>query len=174
MNPEPNHPPVTPSRPDSGLGENGDLVSRRKPWWILPVVGLVFSLSAVGVLASGTWRASEVLKQVNLSVSRQPARFTELYFTDPETIPKQLSLSKPNEVGFTVANHEHRAMDYPYVVTAESAQGRTVIAQGQVGVASGKLAHTTAQFTPPQPNTKYLLAVHLIGRAEVIRFFGTS
>ena len=85
----------------------------RRPWRVVAVVAVIAAGAAAAVLQSPSGR-----RQIAKSVTRQPTPFTELYFTDHNKIPKVLSVSKPNTVGFTIANHEGKTVDYVYVVTA--------------------------------------------------------
>jgi hypothetical protein len=131
-------------------------------------------LAAGGAIAAIVGRSPTLTNQVAESVSRQPAHFTELYFAAPARIPKRLSISNPNTFAFTIANHEGKALAYPYVVTAQSLEGTFIISQHVVTVAPGGVAQETVQFVPRHPATSYLFSVHISGRTEVIHFVGTS
>jgi hypothetical protein len=131
-------------------------------------------LAAGGATAAIVGASPSLTNQVAESVSRRPAQFTELYFSAAATVPKQLSTSNPNGFGFTIANHEGRPMVYPYVVTAQSLKGTSIISQNTVTVIPGGLAQETVRFIPQYRATSYLFSVHLSGRAEIIHFVGTS
>jgi hypothetical protein len=125
-------------------------------------------------MAAIVGRSPTLTNQVAESVSRRPAQFTELYFTAPAKIPKRLSISNPNTFTFTIANHEGRALAYPYVVTAQSPEGASTISQHIRRVAPGGVAEETVQFMPEHSATSYLFSVQISGRPEVIHFVGTS
>jgi hypothetical protein len=131
-------------------------------------------LAAGGAIVAIVGRSPAVTNQLAESVSRRPAQFTELYFGAPARIPKRLSISNPNTFAFTIANHEGKALAYPYVVTAQSLEGTSILSQRVVTVAPGGIAQETVQFMPRHPATSYLFSVHIAGRTEVIHFVGTS
>jgi hypothetical protein len=145
-----------------------------------PRTTLLFLLAAV-VVAAGVFsayfaieRSPAARRQISQSSSRQPATYTELYFSDAAQLPKHLVLSGANTFGFTIANHEGRAVSYQYEVTADRAGETLPIAVNELLVASGDTASATVSFTPAQANTRYLLTVQLIGRSEAIHFAGTT
>ena len=141
----------------------------RSPWRVVAVVTVIGAGAAAAVLQSPSGR-----RQIANSVTRQPTPFTELYFTDDNRIPKVLSVSKPNTVGFTIANHEGKTVDYVYVVTARGPQGTSTIRKDSVSVPSGQLVDESVEFTSDQPGTTYLITVLLSGRSEMIHFTGSS
>jgi hypothetical protein len=129
-------------------------------------------LAAAGAITPIVGRSPAVTNQLAESVPRRPAQFTELYFAAPARIPKRLSISNPNTFAFTVANHEGKALAYPYA--AQSLEGTSIVSQHVVTVAPGGIAQETVQFMPHHPATSYLFSVHISGRTEVIHFVGTS
>jgi hypothetical protein len=129
-------------------------------------------LAAAAAITPIVGRSPAVTNQLAESVSRRPAQFTELYFAAPARIPKRLSISNPNTFAFTVANHEGKALAYPYA--AQSLEGTSIVSQHVVTVAPGGIAQETVQFMPRHPATSYLFSVHISGRTEVIHFVGTS
>lgn len=54
----------------------------------------------------------------------QPARFSELYFTDERKLPSVLKVGSSQELTFTIRNLEHQTTTYNYkVIAASSASG---------------------------------------------------
>jgi hypothetical protein len=137
---------------------------------LVAIVGVV----ATAGLTAFAWQSPAVRRQIAESVSRQPTPYTELYFTDHTNLPVFVSTSYTNAFAFTIGNHEGKALSYPYVVTATSAQGTTEIASGSVRVDSARFVNTSVSFLAPAPATKYVITVQLSGRPEMIHFAVTS
>lgn len=116
----------------------------------------------------------QIAHQIALAITRQPTPFTQLYFSDPNALPKSLSLSHPNRFGFKVVNHEGRDTAYSYVVTLASSTGSSTIAQGRIDLRSNEGATRLVDVRPTRRATEYLITVNLVGRTEMIRFRGVS
>jgi hypothetical protein len=138
------------------------------------VLGAIAAVVALAGLTAFAWQSPAVRKQITESVARQPTAYTELYFTDHTNLPSFLSTSYANDFAFTIGNHQGRALSYPYVVTAGSGQGTTLVASGKVQVDSGRLVSTSVSFLAPAPATQYVITVQLSGRPEMIHFAATS
>jgi len=119
------------------------------------------------------FRSSALRNQILDSVTRRPTRFTELYFTHPEALPKHLSLLSPNRFDFTIANHEGHAETYSYVVLTQNSEA-TSVDRGSVRVESDKAIDQTVEITAPRPETSYVITVALDGRRERIHFTGVT
>jgi hypothetical protein len=116
----------------------------------------------------------QIAHQITLSVTKQPTPFTELYFSNPNGLPKSLSLSRPNLFRFTVVNHEGRDAVYSYVVTLASSYGNSTITQGRIDLSNGMSATRLVDVRPTHGATEYVTTVSLQGRSETIRFRGVS
>jgi hypothetical protein len=136
-------------------------------------VAIAAALALAG-LSAFAWRSPAVRRQITESVARRPTPYTELYFTDHTNLPAFLSTSYTNDFAFTIGNHEGKALSYPYVVTATSAQGTTKLASGTVVVDSGRLVNTSVSVLAPAPATQYVITVQLSDRPEMIHFAATS
>jgi uncharacterized membrane protein len=135
---------------------------------------LLAVLVAIGLLGAGMWWVPAAVRELRSSTTREPAAFTELYVTDPSRLPKHLVAGTPARFGFTIRNHEGRAVTYSYVVTATGGGPTATVTQGQASVRSGDGVDLSATFVPRQPATTYLFVVRLLGRSETIHFTGTS
>lgn len=137
-------------------------------WWLALAVALAI---AVGLVAAFP---HQVAHQVSLAVTKHPEPFTELYFSNPRSLPKALSVSQPNPFGFTIVNHEGHDTAYSYIVTMTSARGSAVIARGKVDLRNNSTATRLVDVRPTSPGIKYSIAVGLVGRTETIWFTGVS
>ena len=134
------------------------------------------ALAAVCAVAAGLGIAfpHQIAHQIALAVIRQPTPYTELYFSDPQSLPASLSRSAPNVFGFTVVNHEGHDTVYSYAVTMASSHGTSTIAQGRIDLTNNKGATRLVDVRPTRRSTEYLITVNLLGRTEMIRFRGVS
>ena len=155
--------PTRPTKPRSRAAS-----PRRLLGWIAVVV--------ICIAAAGLVRAfpHQIAHQIAISVTRQPASYTALYFSNPQALPASLSLSRPNLCKFTIFNHEGHDAIYPYVVTLTSSHGAKTIAQDHIDVGDNKKATMVINIVPPRRATKYVVTVTLQGRPETIHFVGVS
>jgi len=135
---------------------------------------LLTVLVAIGLFGAGMWLVPAAVRQMRSSTTREPAAFTELYFTDPPTLPKHLVAGRPASFGFTIRNDEPSAQTYSYAVTATGSGPTATVTQGHASVRSGEAVDLSATFVPSQPATTYLFVVRLLGRSETIHFTGQS
>jgi len=131
---------------------------------------------AICIAAAGLGRAfpHQIAHQIAISITRQPAPYTELYFSNPQALPTSLSLSRLNLFKFTIVNHEGHDTIYSYVVTLASSHGAATIARGRIDVGNGMKATRVVNVVPIRPATKYVVTTALRGRLETIHFAGVS
>jgi hypothetical protein len=137
--------------------------------WVATAVICVAAAAALGIAFP-----HQIAHQIALSVTRQPTPYTELYFSDPQSLPSSLSLSAPNLFGFTVVNHEGHDTVYSYVVTLASSYGSSIIAQGRIDLKNNMSATRPVNVRPTHSATEYVTTVSLQGRFETIHFRGVS
>jgi len=134
------------------------------------------AVAAICIAAAGLGIAfpHQIAHQITLAVTRQPTPYTELFFSDPQSLPSSLSLSAPNLFGFTVVNHEEHDTVYSYVVTLVSSHGGSTIAHGRIDLRNNMSATRLVNVRPTQRATEYVTTVNLQGRSETIRFRAVS
>jgi hypothetical protein len=135
---------------------------------------VAFAATCLAAAISGIAFPHQIAHQIALSVTRQPTPYTELYFSNPKSLPASLSLSTPNLFSFTVANHEGHDTVYSYIVTLASSYGGSTIAQGRIDLRNNTSATRVINVHPTRRATEYVITVSLRGRSETIRFRGTS
>ena len=133
------------------------------PWLILAAL-------CVTVVGLGFAYPREIRHQLAISFSRQPTPYTELYFTNPRTLPTFLSVSRPDSFSFTIVNREGRARVYSYVVTLSSSQGTSTVRNGTIDVEDGRASTRVVDVGPAKPGLAYTITVKLLGRSETIHF----
>lgn len=127
------------------------MVSLRTPFYAL----LVFLASLAGVTMYSAWPSIySALHERKVIPADEP--LTELYFNDIETLPR--SATQALSFSFTIHNMEGKDMIYPYVVRAESPDGRImVLDRNTIPIAHGDAARI--------PETLRLVAT---GKARII------
>ena len=146
------------------LRDNGAPDVRRVwPWLILAAL-------CVTVVGLGFAYPREIRHQLAIPFSRQPTPYTELYFTNPRTLPTFLSVSRPDSFSFTIVNREGRARVYSYVVTLSSSQGTSTVGNGTIDVEDGRASTRVVDVGPAKPGQAYTITVKLLGRSETINF----
>ncbi len=156
--------------PDTATSRKGDRsrTAARRLW-----AGVVLAACLV-VGGLGLAFPHELAHQLAISFTRQPTPYTELYFTDPQTIPGAFTVSGPNSFRFTVANHEGREYVYSYIITLASSYGVSTIERGAIDVGNGSSATKAVDFLPPKPDTQYVVRVSLLRPVQTIHFTGLS
>jgi hypothetical protein len=83
-------------------------------------------------------------------------------------------VSRTNEFGFVIANHEGRPERYAFEVTGRSAYGTDEIAHDTVEVGAGSASLLRVRFRPRARDGAYRITVKLRGRPERITFAASS
>ena len=133
---------------------------------------LWFAVAVLCVAAVGI--GSVVRHQIAPALTRQPTPFTQLYFSDPDSLPKALRVSLPNRFSFTVVNREGHDSAYAYVVTLATSSGSSTVAEGRIDLRNGRGATIGVDVSPTRRATEYVVTVSLVGRAKMIRFRAAS
>jgi hypothetical protein len=125
---------------------------------------LVISLGTAATLAAQASPAAQ--RELHAATTRLPEHFTELYFTTDPPVATADRTARPS-VGFAVANHEGRAVTYPYLVARSDPSGHPVVlASGEVTVGPGAVGRR--RVTVPPVAADDVISVRLVGRAEHI------
>ena len=127
----------TPARHSKGVGQShrapGSFVSSKGVWvWLVVAVGILIAL----VMFS--------LHVGRLSSRAEP--FTELYFTNPSTLPKDYESGQTQLVAFTVHNVEYRTEHYRYTITEGTNPGQPgeLLESGAFSLHQGAYRHERA------------------------------
>ncbi|MCA1691936.1 MAG: hypothetical protein LC733_06970, partial [Actinobacteria bacterium] len=97
-------------------------------------VGAAALMAIVAAVALGLLFSPSLHSQIKGSVTRHPTPFTELYFDDYASVPKDLIVGQPNLIHFAIANHENSAVTYRFVLIAEGPGGARQVDDGQLRV----------------------------------------
>jgi hypothetical protein len=83
--------------------------SGQRRWWPILTVLLVVAIGITLSFPAGR-------HQWDVSILRQPTRYTVLYFDHPASLPHQATADQTIQFSFTIVNDEGRAVDYHYMV----------------------------------------------------------
>lgn len=135
---------------------------------------VIFAIAVLAVVALVIRFPHPAAHQLALSFTRQATPHTELYFTDPQTLPTKLNVPGPNRFEFTVVNHEGRARAYAYVVTLTGSSGSTVIDKGTLSLGDNIGAGKVVDIVVTRQRAAYVVTVMLSGPRQAIYFRGYS
>jgi len=153
--------PAAEARATDGTGRRPK--SRASRWWLAATV-----LTAV---AAGISLLTPVGRhQWALSLFRQPTPYTVLSFTKPTALPATAVRNRPLRFSFTVGNHEGRAEDYRYVLSASSGRGSRVLGISARTVTAGAAWTVSAAVRPACRASPCRIQVSLPGHRETIDF----
>lgn len=114
-----------------------------------------------------------------LHLSPKPEPFTELYFTDPASLPTHFTVGETQSVAFTVHNVEYRVERYDYTIVADTQQGRPdqLLASGDFVLRHGAYQHevATVLLQPLGDRVKVTVALTLnsTGRRQSLAYWVT-
>ncbi len=103
-----------------------------------------------------------------LSLARQPARYTALYFDHAGALPVRVPAAGPVRLSFTIENHEGQAERYRYVVSASSGRGRRLLGGSARVVRAGASWTVSAPVHPGCAAGPCRVQVSLPGHPETI------
>jgi Protein of unknown function (DUF1616) len=146
--------------------------SRRKTSALLYIgIGLaVFVL----VAAAAALISKPLRHQIAISIVRQPTTYTQLYFSQAETLPKLLTVDKKNTIDFTIVNDENRTYSYTYTVTLADSRSHSVVSTETVSIDNGDGVTRPVTVTPKDRKTKYLVTISLKYLDQSIHFYAET
>lgn len=133
---------------------------------------VLISAAIVGGLAVAF--PKQFAHQIAISTTRQPTPYTQLFFTDPSALPKDLTVDRVNTFAFTVINDEGHAENYHYVITLTTGKSHEIVGEGSLEVGNNQRATRTAGVKPKSRTTRYLISVALNGTGDFVQFYGDT
>jgi hypothetical protein len=105
------------------------------------------------------------------ATSAQPQSFTELYFAQPNALPKYIRTSTKYDVPFVISNHNTTAARYTYIVTVQTDAAIVRQKPVTIAVAQGTASVIHASVTSPVPNEQVLVTIALEHTNQFIQFY---
>jgi hypothetical protein len=130
----------------------------------LILAGAVFG--TVALIQTNPW----LHQQWVLSTTQQPDRLTELYFDNPNALPKVTWAGKTEHVSYHVHNLESRTTTYTARVNLVVNGQIQTIQQNQFVLPNDGQLSIPVTYTPSAKNQHLQLSVDLLGQNESITF----
>jgi hypothetical protein len=134
----------------------------QRRWWpsltVLLVVAIGISLS----FPAGR-------HQWDVSILRQPTRYTALYFDHPASLPHQAKVNQTIAFSFTIANDEGRAVDYRYRVQTSPA-GSPQQQEVSTTIPAARVESISVSLRPACAGSPCRIRISLAGYPETIDF----
>jgi hypothetical protein len=105
------------------------------------------------------------------ATAAQPQPFTELYFADPDALPKTVQFERDYSIGFVIANRTDATRKYTYDVTVQTESAIVRHDPVTVTVAAHDMTLQYVTFQTPVPTQTTTVAISLEGTDQVIRFY---
>jgi uncharacterized membrane protein len=158
----------------SGTSEDGGArTSRRREDRSYLTIPWVWASGFLAVIFLGLAFLSPMVRhEFSISFTRQPDRYTELYFAGPTPVSTgQVAGQQQITVSFAVTNHEGRSSRYTYLVRLLGS-GTTSAAEhmGYIVGGDGETFNNHVVLTLPQENRWSVVDVNLVGRTEAIHY----
>jgi len=109
-----------------------------------------------------------------LATTKQPERYTTLYFLNTGSLPTYSPAKQPSRITFRLINHESRDTEYTYSATLRVGNTTTPLATETVKLASEGSIDVPITFVIPEPEATGFITVQLIGRPEHLTFRSRS
>jgi hypothetical protein len=106
-----------------------------------------------------------------LATTKIPETFTELYFEDHLTLPKEITLFKENNFKFTIHNIENRDMVYLYEVYIEVNGEKQSIDKSSVLIKNNEYKTIAQSFIITTQMQRAKIVVNLIDKNQPIHFW---
>jgi uncharacterized membrane protein len=137
--------------------------------WFAVVVVVIATITGAFYVTS---HKDNVKAQLASALTRQPERFTELYFAEPSKIPNKATAGQKFPVSFAIHNLEGRDMSYAYVITfTDDKVMATTLADNTVIISDGQLQTLTHDVGVPEGTGRGQLTVQLTNPGQAVRFW---
>jgi hypothetical protein len=135
--------------------------------------GYIITVGAVIILSIliFTFRTAIYQEFNNLKLVPEKETFTELYFDDPNNLPRVAVRGERESFSFTIHNVEGIQITYPYIVYFLSQAGRqTTFVKGSITINSDDSEIVNVHYTLPVTNEKGMVIVSLTSLNQKIDF----
>lgn len=132
-----------------------------------------YALLAVLVIVCAFTHSAIARQLNNWKLLPQPERLTELYFTDPSSLPSDYTPNGNQTVTFTTHNLEYRTTTYNYVVTAGGMDTSQIqeLASGTFTLPQNGVRKLTVPITLPALSQREEVSVNLTNVSTSIDFW---
>ena len=131
----------------------------------LALLCIVLLLAGFGL--SYSWAMGRDLFSVS---AQQTQNFTELYFTDPETVPVKVLVNQSQQVPFAIVNREATAKTYTYTVAVDDGTGNKELSTNTITLQPGERSMQQANYTVQTARVTTLVSISLQQEQQIIKF----
>lgn len=136
---------------------------------------IVILLLSTAIIGGATWALTNPGRNlVNQATTKQPERFTELSFEDPQHLPKTVAAGQPASFKYRIVNHEAADVTYHTRITIVENGRLRVLEQSRVLVPNGGNTTLSVSFATAKSDTSLELIVDLIDQGESLHFRSRS
>lgn len=115
-------------------------------------------------------KVPKVRENVILATTKQPEKFTELYFDNHKTLPSLVKVGKEYLFEFNIHNLEEKTMEYPYEVYIETNGKKNYIEKKSLILNQNNSVSIKENFIVKEA-TKSAVVVNLLNKNQEIRFW---
>jgi hypothetical protein len=139
------------------------------------ILKIVIPVLAVCIIAAGIFLLIRYVPSVKeafiLATTIKPETFTELYFENHLSLPKEVTLFKENNFKFTIHNLENKDMEYPYEVYIDVSGEKQMIDKSIVSIKNSEYKTIAENFTIKTAMQRAKIVVNLIDKNQQIDFW---
>lgn len=144
--------------------ENRSSLRTRRTLVICSLTAAVAVVAALTVLAV-SW--APLRSQILLSVTKRPAPYTELYFTDFAALPRLVYPGHTYQVPYTVVGHDERAKTVTATGTVQAGSRHLSLGRQTLRFGPGGRVAGSFDFSPPVRYAVYYVEVTLSGGPHI-------
>ena len=140
--------------------------NHKKTPWIIAAISVTILVVVIFLFRTAIYQEFN-----NLKLVPEPETFTELYFNNPNNLPKVAVKGEKEIFSFTIHNLEGVKTLYPYSVYFLSQNGvRTIFAKGNVVINNGDSDSITVPYVFASSDEKGMVVVMLTSLNQQIDF----
>ena len=112
-----------------------------------------------------------IKEAIALATTIKPETFTELYFENHASLPKQITLYKEASFNFTIHNFEGKNIVYFYETEIVNGDKISKLNHGEIFLTSNESKTIREKFTLTKTFTKIMVRVKVINNNQEIHFW---
>jgi hypothetical protein len=139
--------------------------------YAISVAAMVMITASVAAYLVLTPSGADALR---LATTKQPERFTELYFNNTGALPTQVTAGKLYTFSFDVTNREYTTTEYLAQTSIVTGTSTTPLRNYTFELREGASQNESVTFKAPEAGTQFELMVTLPNQNETIYFRSAS
>lgn len=116
----------------------------------------------------------QFIHQAEISLVRQPTPYTQLFFSNPGSLPGHLLIRRPNRFAFKVTNNQGQREIYRYAIIMSTAKTVIVANRGTLTIGNDESSSRTATVVPKSRRSRYLITIVIDPGGQSIHFYGET